>query len=1083
MKHIRGYWYGLGISVATALIVVLTAIDVQSGRVLDQEGHGWSFALLFGPEVFGGLSRQGWQVVTSAGQIINDGLVTFQTLFRAHMIMDSVFIVTYAILLWALVTAVCRTKGWLALGRVALAGVVLADVVENAAAVSAIYSGTGLGLITAATKVKWCAVGALLVLLVLSLITSRPQSSRATGRRALRRGVRAVVHQRFSYLPVVTIFVLSVLSGAAILEQLPDAQRRWLSDGSTGLRHATLAMLSTLALAAFLFVVARFRTGYARRHLQTGIPCPAVMAAPVAAGNREDVEAEDRDPVRWVWFVGPGIAIAGALLATLSDAEGVIVPRLLTFLSIPVGLVLLGSLITKLVWHYKPDWSRPDRPQLFDPAELFAVSFAGNVAAISAVVVGGLSLLRAFTPLVVLPSEATGTTGSPVWWLLGIGGASVLLPWCVAIVATRRLSAGRVGGLAEAARRGPSSADAKDTIHWGRALLLFAAIGVFLSLGLFPGAAAWIGLSATATLALGALAGTLSAVGLILQDRPTAEIFRFLRFRRSPLVSILVLALVAVSLAGGSASIHDVDRGAPGSTTDSRQTLGEAFGTWVAAPNGCEVRVGAADSAYRVRPMLMVAAEGGGVRAAYWTVRSLQAIEDTTCGEYSALFSAGASGGSVGLTVSRFTGTAAQSERPADLQAVKASGADAVRAVKLMARSENLSEAADGTFIRDIAYGASGVPIPRPTAVQPWEWIDRARLIEQGWAGAHAEGQPDWGDLPFLSVSDRLPPSTGHLILNSTSVKNGCRVWISQLRQDRVATSPETASFDPEKSCDKNPGPAARTVDLFSAYGPYVRGATPGSCLGMIRGATAALLTARFPYVTPSGVVGPCPQTPEINGKSMPHWPRTQLVDGGYIENTGLATITDLSDDWLALVREHNAAALAAPGRSVPLVVPIVVFLNNGDRNVTQPALNTPPTSELAVPIATFLKGKSSLTNNDALLERARSAVELAGFCPSRLGSSCAALDRQFPSRVVVVDRLTKPEIAPPLGWVLSEASITAMEKAMQAQVATTCEANRPQVPGARTPRIGAAADRQPSCRVGYATLGDLVRYYQASTP
>ena len=56
--------------------------------------------------------------------------------------------------------------------------------------------------------------------------------------------------------------------------------------------------------------------------------------------------------------------------------------------------------------------------------------------------------------------------------------------------------------------------------------------------------------------------------------------------------------------------------------------------------------------------MLLYAAEVGGIRAAYWTVRGLQAIADTTCGERSALFSAGASGGSVGLTVARFSGTA-----------------------------------------------------------------------------------------------------------------------------------------------------------------------------------------------------------------------------------------------------------------------------------------------------------------------------------------------------------------------------------------------------------------------------------------
>ena len=54
----------------------------------------------------------------------------------------------------------------------------------------------------------------------------------------------------------------------------------------------------------------------------------------------------------------------------------------------------------------------------------------------------------------------------------------------------------------------------------------------------------------------------LSAVALLIQDRPTAELFRLLRLKRSPLVTLLALSLVLVSLLGGQSSIHEVDRGA-----------------------------------------------------------------------------------------------------------------------------------------------------------------------------------------------------------------------------------------------------------------------------------------------------------------------------------------------------------------------------------------------------------------------------------------------------------------------------------------------------------------------------------------
>jgi hypothetical protein len=204
-------------------------------------------------------------------------------------------------------------------------------------------------------------------------------------------------------------------------------------------------------------------------------------------------------------------------------------------------------------------------------------------------------------------------------------------------------------------------------------------------------------------------------------------------------------------------------------------------------------------------------------------------------------------------------------------------------------------------------------------------------------------------------------------------------------------------------------------------------------------------------------------------------------VDGGYIENSGLATITDLSDDWLSLVRDHNADVLDTEGSTEPLVVPIVVFLTNGDRAVVQPALDSSPTSELAVPLLTYLRGGTSLTGNDALLERTRAAVEIGGFCPVT-ELACADLQRHFPSRVVVVDRVTQPEIGAPLGWVLSEASITSMDVAMtQSQLSTHCDANRPRVGGADAP-VQADRETQPSCRTGYATLGDLVRYYTTTS-
>ena len=111
------------------------------------------------------------------------------------------------------------------------------------------------------------------------------------------------------------------------------------------------------------------------------------------------------------------------------------------------------------------------------------------------------------------------------------------------------------------------------------------------------------------------------------------------------------------------------------------------------------------------------------------------------------------------------------------------------------------------------------------------------------------------GSTTFLSPGNALSPATGQLILNSTTVKDTCRVWVSQVDLGSTGTAENQTSYDEELSCDTGPVPAPRTIDLFKRYGPFVPLSSEG-CLGMISASTAALLTARFPYVTPSGAVG-----------------------------------------------------------------------------------------------------------------------------------------------------------------------------------------------------------------------------------
>ena len=144
--------------------------------------------------------------------------------------------------------------------------------------------------------------------------------------------------------------------------------------------------------------------------------------------------------------------------------------------------------------------------------------------------------------------------------------------------------------------------------------------------------------------------------------------------------------------------------------------------------------------------------------------------------------------------------------------------------------------------------------------------------------------------------------------------------------------------------------------------------------------------------------------------------------------------------------------------------MPFVVYLANGDQNTAHPELNQGPTSEVALPLRTYLRGGVSLSKPAALLERARDLVKLPAFCQLAGDVSgpppdiCGALDTAMPRRVIVVDRLPQPEVAAPLGWSLSQSSRNALNDAIDAQVKARCD-------GRSSP---------PSCRLGYAPLGDL---------
>ena len=253
---------------------------------------------------------------------------------------------------------------------------------------------------------------------------------------------------------------------------------------------------------------------------------------------------------------------------------------------------------------------------------------------------------------------------------------------------------------------------------------------------------------------------------------------------------------------------------------------------------------------------------------------------------------------------------------------------------------------------------------------------------------------------------------------------------------------------DDVPNCRVRSGLPPASLDMQDVY---------GTCTPDISWATAAMLSARFPTLTPAGRI-PAPERRLADGSvadcsRLAERAPLQLVDGGYAEGSGLGTLADLAPDLMGAVREHNFEAL--DGYGDPLLVPVVVLLANSPRldlAVPIPALS----SELLVPLAGL--GAASLQTDDITwLQRLSRQVTAA--CPEPVAAVCAAAldDVQEPltDGVVVVAPQTEPAVDAPLGWTLSVDSRVRLADAVEVQADPSC-VDRPR-PG------------------GYACLGQLL--------
>jgi hypothetical protein len=183
-------------------------------------------------------------------------------------------------------------------------------------------------------------------------------------------------------------------------------------------------------------------------------------------------------------------------------------------------------------------------------------------------------------------------------------------------------------------------------------------------------------------------------------------------------------------------------------------------------------------------------------------------------------------------------------------------------------------------------------------------WQDRAAIIERSWEQHFTEtmntGTPNagklscWNDLacPFYSLRPTKDLWLPLLVLNGVSVDSG----------NRIVTTPLSPTYE-VSVCPS--GDAASSCPLFADtlfFHDLIRNPSKGSgwrtelqrliTFGYLRGhdyndvrlSTAAHNSARFPIVSPPG-----------NIRDAAHYVIDRIVDGGYLENFGVLTASELA--------------------------------------------------------------------------------------------------------------------------------------------------------------------------------------------
>ena len=439
-----------------------------------------------------------------------------------------------------------------------------------------------------------------------------------------------------------------------------------------------------------------------------------------------------------------------------------------------------------------------------------------------------------------------------------------------------------------------------------------------------------------------------------------------LGLRRVPVFTLLAITLLASALLpdGGYHKIRTTD------AMPRRVQLGSVWDRWREA--NC------VDSANAPVPLVIMIAEGGGIRAAYWTASVLTSLQDQpspSCPSRTSLSHvfgiSGISGGSVGTA-------AYLAERPD----TTSDWYDAA-----LGKPDFASTALAGAFLRDLPRGLIG-----------YSATDRAGLLETAWERKVPGLSADYFTKlkPGLGAASRQwTPVT---LFNGSQVETGCRVNTSALLLTSVSSLSDCRDRDHRSATVTLPAEDGSETRVPAAAVTLDTATRAARCGNSFRASTAALLSARWPYISPSGQL-PC------------KGPRVSVVDGGYADGAGTQGVIELWEQLEPLVAAYNAQ----PANAAHPVVPTLVVVDNHYQSASA-AARVLRTAEALVPLDAYRRAHGTRDT-----DRWQQAISDFATVPGRPGTACAN-PASFAGRVLLAPT-TRPGLPAPLAWTLSAAS------------------------------------------------------------